>query len=181
MKKKLLFPSILLLCFFLSLQFANAQQSGKLKMWYNKPAKVWNEALPVGNGRIAAMVFGDTINEKLQLNEGTFWSGGPSRNDNPKALGVLSAIRQAIFDGNYSGAESMINQNVTAAQLHGSKFQPIGYLNLSFEKLSGYTDYYRELDLERAVFTATYKVEDVTYKREVFASQPGPRYFITAP
>ena len=167
-----LLNSSLLLCFFLSLQFVNAQQSGKLKMWYNKPAIYWNEALPVGNGRLGAMVFGNPPGEKIQLNESTFWSGGPSRNDNPDALGALSAIRQAIFSGNYSGAETMINQNVTAKQLHGSKFQPIGYLNLSFPDDSSYTDYYRELDLEKAVFTATYKVEDVTYKREVFASQP---------
>jgi alpha-L-fucosidase 2 len=172
MKTRRLLNFTLLLCFFVSLQFAYAQQSGKLKMWYNKPAIYWNEALPVGNGRLAAMVFGNPPSEKIQLNESTFWSGGPSRNDNPDALGVLSAIRQAIFSGNYSGAETMINQNVTAKQLHGSKFQPIGYLNLSFPDDSSYTDYYRELDLEKAVFTATYKVDDVTYKREVFASQP---------
>jgi len=172
MKTRHLFNSTLLLCFFLSLQFAYAQQSGKLKMWYNKHATVWNEALPVGNGRLAAMIFGNPVNERIQLNESTFWSGGPSRNDNPDALGVLSAIRQAIFSGNYSGAETMINQNVTAKQLHGSKFQPIGYLALTFQDHTSYTDYYRELDLEKAVFTATYKVDDVTYKREVFASQP---------
>ena len=141
-------------------------------MWYNKPASVWNEALPIGNGRIAAMIYGGPANERIQLNESTFWSGGPSRNDNPDALGALSAIRQAIFSGNYSGAETMINQNVTAKQLHGSMFQPIGFLNLTFQGHSSYTDYYRELDLEKAVFTATYKVSEVTYKREVFASQP---------
>jgi alpha-L-fucosidase 2 len=172
MKTRKLLNSTLLLCFLLSLQYADAQQGGKLKMWYNKPASVWNEALPVGNGRIAAMIFGDPANEKIQLNEGTFWSGGPSRNDNPDALGVLPVIRQLIFDGMYSNAESIINQNVTAKRLHGSKYQPIGFLYLSFQDHSGYTDYYRELDLEKAVFTTTYKVADVTYKREVFASQP---------
>ena len=124
-------------------------------MWYNKPASVWNEALPVGNGRLAAMIYGGPANERLQLNEGTFWSGGPSRNDNPNALGALPAIRQLIFGGMYSSAESMINQNVTARQLHGSKYQPIGNLSLSFPGHSSYTDYYRELDLEKAVFTAT--------------------------
>jgi alpha-L-fucosidase 2 len=141
-------------------------------MWYNEPASYWNEALPVGNGRLAAMVFGGPVNEIIQLNEGTFWSGGPSRNDNPNALGALPAIRQAIFSGMYSNVESMINQNITATQLHGSMYQPIGYLYLSFQGHGSYTDYYRELDLEKAVFAATYKVDDVTYKREVFASQP---------
>jgi alpha-L-fucosidase 2 len=172
MNTRQLLNSTLLSFFFLSLQFASAQQGGTLKMWYNKPASVWNEALPVGNGRLAGMIFGGPTNEKIQLNEGTFWSGGPSRNDNPNALGALPTIRQLIFNGAYSSAESMINQNVTARQLHGSMYQPIGNLNLSFQDHSSYTDYYRELDLEKAVFTTTYKVADVTYKREAFASQP---------
>jgi alpha-L-fucosidase 2 len=170
--RQLLNSTLLLLCLVLSLQYANAQQGGKLKMWYNRPASYWNEALPIGNGRIAAMVFGGPPNEIIQLNEGTFWSGGPSRNDNPNALGVLSTIRQLIFDGNYSNVESIVNQNITATQLQGSMYQPIGYLYLSFQGHSSYTDYYRELDLENAVITTTYKVTDVTYKREVFASQP---------
>jgi alpha-L-fucosidase 2 len=167
-----LLTSILSLCFLLSLQHTKAQQDTKLIMWYNKPANVWNEALPVGNGRIAAMIFGDPANEKIQLNEGTFWSGGPSRNDNPDALEALPAIRQLIFEGKYSEAEAMINENITAQQLHGSKYQTIGNMNFSFPGHDSYIDYYRELDLESAVFTTTYIVDDVTYKREVFASQP---------
>ena len=172
MKTKQLLSFAFLLFFLFSLRYTDAQQDGKLKMWYNKPAKVWNEALPIGNGRLAAMIFGDPVNEKIQLNEGTFWSGGPSRNDNTDALGALSTIRQLIFSGNYSNVESLVNQNITAKQLHGSMYQPVGYLNLSFQDQSSYTDYYRELDLGSAVFTATYKVDDVTYKREIFASQP---------
>lgn len=172
MKTKPLFNFMLFLYFFQSLQYTNAQQGGTLKMWYNKPAKVWNEALPIGNGRLGAMIFGDPSAEKIQLNEGTFWSGGPSRNDNPNAFGVLPVIRQLIFNGAYSSAESMINQNITATQLHGSKYQPIGYLNLSFPDHNTYSDYYRELDLEKAIFTASYKVANITYKREIFASIP---------
>jgi alpha-L-fucosidase 2 len=149
-----------------------AQQGGKLKMWYNKPAKVWNEALPVGNGRLGAMVFGDPVSEKVQLNECSFWSGGPSRNDNPDALSALPTIRQLIFEGKYDEAQNLINQKVVAKQLHGSMFQPIGNLNLVFNGHDIYTDYYRELDIEKAIFTTTYKVDGVTYKREVFASQP---------
>ena len=141
-------------------------------MWYNSPANNWNEALPIGNGRLATMIYGNPAIEKLQLNESSFWSGGPSRNDNPDALGVLSGIRQSIFNGNYSSAESLINQSVTAKQLHGSKYLPVGFMNLYFNDHTMYTDYYRELDLEKAVFTTTYKVGGITYKREVFASQP---------
>ena len=172
MKTRQTLNSILLLFIFISIQSVNAQQGGKLKMWYNKPANNWNEALPIGNGRLAAMIYGSPAIENLQLNESSFWSGGPSRNDNPDALGALSGIRQSIFNGNSSSAESMINQSVKARQLHGSKYQPVGFLNLYCREHINYTDYYRELDLEKAVFTTTYKVDNVTYKREVFASQP---------
>jgi alpha-L-fucosidase 2 len=165
---KLLFFIMLLL---LSIAGVNAQQGGKLKMWYDKPATVWNEALPVGNGRLGAMVFGNPANEKIQLNESSFWSGGPSRNDNPNALGALPEVRKLIFEGKFYDAEKMINQNMVT-NLHGSKYQVIGDLQLAFEGHEAFTDYYRELDLEKAVFKTTYKVNGVTYKREVFASQP---------
>lgn len=160
--------SVILLLAFSSV---NAQQGGKLKMWYDKPATVWNEALPVGNGRLGAMIYGNPVNEKIQLNEATFWSGGPSRNDNSKALSALPDVRKLIFEGKFYDAEKMINQNMVTG-LHGSKYQVIGDLKLAFEGQENYTDYYRELDLEKAVFTTTYKVNGVTYKREVFASQP---------
>lgn len=146
-------------------------KGGKLTMWYDKPATVWNEALPVGNGRLGAMIYGDPVNEKLQLNEETFWSGGPSRNDNPKALSALPEIRSLIFDGKFKEAETMINQNMMTP-LNGSMYQVVGNLNLNFFNHENYTNYYRELNLENAVFTTTYTVDEVTYKREVFASQP---------
>lgn len=162
--------SVLLLICMLSSYNVNAQ-SGKLKMWYDKPAKVWNEALPIGNGRIAAMIFGDPVNEKIQLNEGTFWSGGPSRNDNPNSLKALPEVRRLIFDGKYHEAEKLVNQNMLTG-LHGSMYQVVGTLNLSFSEHENYTDYYRELDLENAIFKTTYKVDGITYQREIFASQP---------
>jgi alpha-L-fucosidase 2 len=138
-------------------------------MWYDKPAGVWTEALPVGNGRLAAMVFGGPANDTLQLNESTFWSGGPSRNDNPRASGVLALVRQLIFDGMSRDAESLINENFLT-QLHGSKFQTIGSLSLKFAGHDTYTSYARDLDLQRAVATTRYQVGGVAYTREVFAS-----------
>jgi hypothetical protein len=141
-------------------------------MWYNKPATVWNEALPIGNGRLGAMVFGAPASEKIQLNEATFWSGGSSNNNNPKALSVLSTVRQDIFNGDYTSAVNLCNANMVATTLQGAMYQVVGNLNLAFPGHSAYTNYYRELDLERAIFTTTYKVSGVTYKREVFASQP---------
>ncbi len=143
----------------------------KIKLWYDKPATVWNEALPIGNGRLGAMVYGDPVNEKIQLNEETFWSGGPSRNDNPNALKALPEVRRLIFEGKYHQAEKMVNENMLT-RLHGSIYQVVGNLNLLFEGNENYTGYYRELDLETAMFTTTYKVDGVTFKREVFASQP---------
>ena len=127
-------------------------------MWYDKPASNWNEALPLGNGRIAAMVFGNPAKEQLQLNESSFWSGGPSRNDNPAGLEGLDSIRSYIFSGNYARANTLSNKFLTAKQLHGSKFQVIGDLNLAFKNSDRYTDYYRELDLGKAITTTTYKV-----------------------
>lgn len=148
------------------------KQESNLKLWYNKPAENWNEALPVGNGRLGAMVFGDPAKENIQLNEETFWSGGPSRNDNPKALEALPKVRKLIFDGQYHEAEKLVNENMVAEQLHGSMYQTIGNLNLSFEGHENYTNYYRELDIEHALFSTSYTVGDVNFKREVFASYP---------
>jgi alpha-L-fucosidase 2 len=162
---------LLLGVFYFAACQGSENKGGKLKMWYDKPAKVWNEALPVGNGRLGAMIYGDPASEKIQLNEETFWSGGPSRNDNPKALEALPKIRELIFNGKFKEAETMVNENMLT-QLHGSKYQVVGDLVLNFPGHENFTNYYRELDLERAVFKTSYQVDGVTYTREVFASQP---------
>jgi alpha-L-fucosidase 2 len=147
-------------------------EQGAMSLWYDEPASAWTEALPVGNGRIGAMMFGNPAGERLQLNESSFWSGGPSRNDNPNARAALPQVRQLIFNGQYTQAETLINQNMTAAQLHGSMFQPIGDLDLTFAGHAEHSNYHRELDLERALATVRYDVAGVTYTREVFASIP---------
>ncbi|MDF2932104.1 MAG: glycoside hydrolase family 95 protein [Chryseobacterium sp.] len=162
---------ILTICIFIS-GFSPAQKGGKYKLWYDKPAKQWVEALPVGNGRLAAMVFGDPLKERLQLNEGTFWSGGPSRNDNPDGPKVLDSIRYYLFNGNYKRAEILSNKGLTAKTLNGSAFQNIGDLNLDFNNLGDIKDYYRELDIEKAITTTTFSSNGIHYKREVFASIP---------
>lgn len=146
--------------------------NGATTLWYPKPATVWNEALPIGNGHLAAMIMGDPVNEQLQLNEATFWSGGPSRNDNPDGLIGLDSIRQLIQLEDYGKADQLANRNLTARQLHGSKFQNAGFLHLTFEGHEAYSDYQRRLDLEKALFTCTYTVDGVRYTREVLASIP---------
>ena len=146
-------------------------QSRKMTIWYDKPATVWNEALPIGNGRLGAMVFGSPAAEKLQLNEETFWSGGPSRNDNPNALAALPEIRRLIFEDKYYEAERLVNQNMMTPR-NGSKYQIVGNLNLTFPEHENFTGYRRELNLDNAVFTAEYKVNGVKFRREIFASKP---------
>lgn len=168
MKSKLCNIAICLLISILS----SAQKGGKYKLWYNKPAQQWIEALPIGNGRIAAMVFGDPYKEKLQLNEATFWSGGPSRNDNPNGPKVLDSIRYYLFNRNYKRAQILADKGLTAKTLHGSAFQNIGEFTLDFHNLGDIKDYYRELDIEKALTTTTFTSNGTHFKREVFASIP---------
>ncbi|MCC3214429.1 glycoside hydrolase family 95 protein [Chryseobacterium sp. X308] len=152
--------------------FSFAQKGGKYKLWYDKPAKQWVEALPIGNGNIAAMVYGDPYREKLQLNEGTFWSGGPSRNDNPDAPKVLDSIRYYIFNGNYKRAQILADKGLTTKTVHGSAFQNIGDFMLDMDNLKDIRNYYRELDIEKAIATTTFTSGGINFKREVFASIP---------
>jgi alpha-L-fucosidase 2 len=144
-----------------------------LKLWYRQPAgNTWTAALPVGNGRLGAMVFGNPARECIQLNESTVWTGSPNRNDNPDALAALPEIRQLIFAGKQQEAQDLARLKVQSRTSNGQMFQPVGNLNLVFAGHEQYTDYYRELDLEKAITTTTYTVAGVHYKREVFASIP---------
>lgn len=148
-----------------------SQKQPGLILWYKQPSgKTWENALPIGNGRLGAMVYGNVDNEIIQLNEHTVWSGGPNRNDNPAALASLAEIRKLIFEGHHKEAEKLANQTIISKKSHGQMFQPVGSLNLSFEGHENYTDYYRELDIEKAIAKISYKVGDVTYTRETLAS-----------
>lgn len=151
---------------------AYAQSNTELKLWYTRPAKAWVEALPIGNGRLGAMVFGNVEQETIQLNEHTVWSGSPNRNDSPEALASLPEIRRLIFEGKQKEAEQLANKTIITKKSHGQKFQPVGNLHLMFTGHDNYTNYYRELDIERAVAKTSYTVGDVTYTREVLASIP---------
>lgn len=164
------FPALL----FLLSTICQAQQSSKnLKLWYNKPAgTVWENALPIGNGRLGGMIYGNVGKETIQLNEHTVWSGSPNRNDNLDAWASLPQIRQLIFDGKQKDAEKLANKTIITKKSHGQMFQPVGSLNLTFEGHDNYTDYYRDLDIERAVAKTSYTANGVTYTREIFASLP---------
>ena len=157
--------------FFLAFSIGYSQETHNLKLWYNKPSSdVWENALPIGNGRLGAMIYGNVEKEIIQLNEHTLWSGSPNRNDNPAALQALPEIRKLIFDGKHKQAEKLANQNIISKKSHGQMFQPLGNLNLVFDEHENYTNYYRELDIEKAVAKTTYTVGDVSYTREAFAS-----------
>lgn len=158
-----------ILFFVVLIVYSLAVAADDLKLWYGQPAKVWTEALPLGNSRLGVMVFGGTAHEELQLNEETLWGGGPHRNDNPKALQVLPQIRQLVFEGRYREAQDLVARNFETPR-NGMPYQTIGSLNLHFPGHDSVTDYYRDLNIEKAIATTRYKVGDVTYVREIFSS-----------
>ncbi len=142
-----------------------------LKLWYQQPAKTWVEALPVGNSSMGAMVYGGTSREELQLNEETLWGGGPYRNDNPKALESLAEVRNLIFSGKTMDSQNLIDQTFYTGR-NGMPYQTIGSLIIEAPGHEKAKNYYRDLDLERAVATTCYQVDGVNFQREVFASFP---------
>jgi alpha-L-fucosidase 2 len=150
-----------------------AQKQQDLKLWYNKPSgDVWENALPFGNGFLGAMVYGNVDTETIQLNEYTVWSGSPNGNNNPLALDSLAEIRKLIFEGKQKQAEQIANSIIISKKSQGQMYEPVGELHLAFDGQNNYTDYYRELDIEKAVAKTSYKVGGVTYTREVLASFP---------
>lgn len=149
--------------------FSSKAQEGKLKLWYNKPATKWTEALPIGNGRLAAMVYGTTGLEQIQLNEETVWSGGPNSNVNPDKAALLPELVKLFFEGKYQETDDLANAE--KLELNGGmKYQPVGNLWLTFPGHEQVNNYYRELDIANALSKVTYQLDGVTYTREYLAS-----------
>lgn len=146
------------------------QSQQKAILWYDSPAQHWEEALPLGNGRLGAMVYGDPVNEEIQLNEETVSAGSPYKNYNSEAKEALPAIRKLIFDGNYAEAQLMAGEKILSKNGFGMPYQTVGSLRLHFQGQENYTDYRRELDIDKALATTTYRVNGVEYKRETFTS-----------
>jgi alpha-L-fucosidase 2 len=142
------------------------------RLWYEKPAVKWVEALPVGNGRLGAMVFGGVVQERLQLNEGTLWAGGPYDPVNPEAKAALPQVRQLVNDGKYREAAQLIGAKAMAKPLRQLPFQTVGDLLLTFPGTNAVENYRRDLTLDTATATVHYTSEGVRYTREVFASFP---------
>lgn len=155
----------------------------KNRLWYHRPAAYWEEALPLGNGRLGAMVSGGVAKDTIQLNEDTFWGQSPNANHNSKARSVLASVREMIFNKDYVDAQKLAIPNWMSEASHGAQYQAAGCVLLGFpghrfnDEERGADDnardaqaYVRDLDLARAVATTSYVVDGVTYTREVFTS-----------
>ena len=150
----------------------NAQNDSLLRLWYVRPAGQWVEALPVGNGRLGAMIYGDPVREIIQLNENTVYAGEPNRNDNPDAREALPEVQKLIFEGRYNEAQDLVNQKFISRTSHGMPYQTVGNLRLFFPGHEHFSGYQRELDIEKALVNTRYQLEEVHFKTRYFASFP---------
>src|SRR5690348_16841310 len=121
---------------------AFAQVPQPLKLWYDHPASRWVEALPIGNGRLGAMVYGDPAHETIQLNEGTIWAGEPGNNINPKVKNIIPRVRKLLFDKQYVAAQELANSEVTANGDNGMPYEPAGNLSIQFSDHTDISQYY---------------------------------------
>ncbi|MEE1945277.1 glycoside hydrolase family 95 protein [Pedobacter sp. KR3-3] len=150
---------------------ATAQVKEPLKLWYTAPAKIWEEALALGNGKNGAMVFGRVNRERIQLNNATLWSGYPDAGNNPKGVEALPQVRKAIFEGDYGKAATLWKQNLQGT--YSARYLTMADLFLDFGLGdSTTTNYNRTLDLNTAVHSVTYKINGINYKRETLVSYP---------
>jgi len=141
-------------------------------LWYEQPAAQWLEALPIGNGRLGAMVHGGMDQEKLQLNEGTVWAGGPHDYDSPKALAALPEIRRLVFAEKWSEAQNLVDAKFLGRPGGQMPYQTVGDLLLTFPTPALITGYRRELNLEEAIACVSYTADGIHFHREAFASVP---------
>ena len=144
----------------------------RLLLWFRQPADRWDQALPVGNGRLGAMVFGRTADETIQLNEETLWSGGPYDPVVPGAYRALPEIRRLLFSGDTPAAHDLFGRTMMGRPYEQMKYQPLGNLHLEFPGHERATDYRRELDLATAVVRVEYTVDGTRFVREIFSSAP---------
>jgi alpha-L-fucosidase 2 len=170
----LLFVSVL---FWREVGFADAQVTGNsegptepLSLWYREPAREWVEAIPVGNGRLGAMIFGGVNEERVQLNEGTLWAGGPYDPVNPEAAAALPEARRLIFEGKFKEADRMIGAKIMAKPLRQMPYETLGDLLLKFPENATATEYRRDLNLDTAIATVAYTIDGVRFTREIFSS-----------
>ncbi len=149
----------------------NKELNPSLMLWYDQPATNWTEALPVGNGRLGAMVYGSIEKEVIQFNEETLWTGQPHDYSHDSAHEVLSELRQLLWDGKQKEAHELGNERFMSQPFGQFCYQPFGNVLLDFPNHKNVNNYKRQLDLEDAISSVVYEIEGVKYKREVFASE----------
>ncbi|MBO7496229.1 MAG: glycoside hydrolase family 95 protein, partial [Salinivirgaceae bacterium] len=137
------------------LSCGSSGESDDLKLWYGKPANAWTEALPIGNSHLGGMIYGGTGHEEIQLNDETFWAGGPHNNNPQKALGVLPKVRQLIFDDKFAEAQEVINQNFFTGQ-NGMGYLTLGSLFIDIPDVQDVSNYYRDLNISNATATTRF-------------------------
>jgi alpha-L-fucosidase 2 len=151
----------------------SVSRASDLKLWYDKPASKWEEALPIGSGRLGAMVFGGAGQERIQFNEDTLWTGKPHDYVRDGAGDHLDEIRKLVFAGDEKAATELARKTFLSNPVRQKAYQPFGDVLFSFaDHNTDPTDYRRELDLDTAIATTSYKIGDVKYTRETFASYP---------
>ena len=151
---------------------SNEPPKEPLSLWYKQPAKQWTEALPVGNGRLGAMLFGGLQNEHLQFNEDTVWTGTPHDYAHKGAAKFLPQIRQLLWDGKQREAEDLAGREFMSIPLGQKKYQPFGDVRLKFPGIESASDYRRALNLDSGLASVSYKIGNTQFTREVFASFP---------
>ena len=140
------------------------------RLWYSRPAEKWTEAMPIGNGRLGAMVFGGIEDERLQFNDDTLWTGKPHDYSHPGAADYLPVVRKLLFEGKQREAEALAMKHMMSVPLRQHAYQPFGDLHLHLPNAQKTGGYRRELDLDTAVARVTYTVDGVKFTREVFSS-----------
>jgi len=168
-KPILFFLILFLIC---SIFISAKETSTQLKLWYNKPAQKWTEALPIGNGRLGAMIFGGVENDRIQFNEETLWTGAPNDYAHKGASKYLAQIRQLLANGKQKEAEDLAMKEFMSVPLTQKTYQAFGDLNLHFSNQAIFTNYYRELDLKNALCRVSYQANGVNFTREYLSSNP---------
>jgi alpha-L-fucosidase 2 len=170
---KLRSVKIVCIVFLVFAQFISiAETPNNLKLWYTKPAKKWTEALPIGNGRLGAMIYGGVEDDQIQFNEETLWTGAPNDYAHKGAYQYLGQIRQLLFDGKQKEAEDLAMEQFMSVPLTQKAYQAFGDVNIHFQNQAQFTNYRRELDLTKAIHRVSYQANGVNFTREYLSSNP---------